>query len=265
MPLINIADQEIHFLEKGSGEALLIFHDNLHSSQAYTRELEYFSDRYHVLAYDFPGRGKSTRDVLYRDELEYDPWNFRADFACHLLMELGIDRCIVMGEGEGAWAALHFAGKQARLHKITPLAAIGDSFLPEMDSRALHRALDIREHYYVRNAQSLEEQHGKDWREVVDADTAHLRQIADRGGYRVHDFVMNSIPCPVLLTGTLKDVTTPGIAGQYARIASIIPDCSIVLAGESGHRYAEEHPWMWTDPEAFRKAVDHFLTAVKGQ
>lgn len=256
MPKINIADQEVYYIEKGKGETLLIFPDNLHASQGYVGDIDYFSERFHVLSFDYPGTGKSTRDVKYLDERDYDLWNYRADFASHLLLALDIDSCHVLGWGFGALVALHFAGRQAALHHMTAKSVIADSFLPRFDSRTLHRTLDVREHYYVRRVKSLQEQHGDDWREVVDADTAFLRQMADRGGYALPDFVLNAITCPVLLTGNLRDVVTPGIASEFARISNIIPDCSIYLASQSHHRYAEEHPLMWTAPDTFRAVVD---------
>jgi pimeloyl-ACP methyl ester carboxylesterase len=260
MPRTHIAELEIHYTEQGSGETLLIFPDNLHASHAYADEIDHFSDRFHVLSFDYPGTGRSTRDVRYQDEREYDLWNFRADLACHLLMALDIDGAWTVGAGGGALAALHFAGKQARLHRLTPLGVIADSFLLRLDSRTLHRSLDTREHLYVRNAGPLAEQHGDDWRQVVDADTAFLRRMAQRGGYALPDFVLNAIPCPVLLTGSLRDPLAPGIAQAFARISGIVPDCTIHVESTSGHRYGEEHPLMWTAPELFRQVADTFLS-----
>ena len=169
MPAVNIGEQEIHYIETGSGDTLLVLPDNLHSSYAYAEETDYFSD----------------------------------------------------------WS------------------------------------LDTREHYYTRNADSLLQQHGDDWRQVPDADTLFLWRIADRGGYALHDFVLNSITCPVLLTGNLHDALTPGIAGECARISAIIPDCSVYLAGRSGRRSGREHPFMWTDPDSFRTVSDMFLSKAQ--
>jgi pimeloyl-ACP methyl ester carboxylesterase len=263
MPKIDIGEQGTHYTEKGTGDRLLVFPDNLHSSQAYAKEMDCFSDRFHVLSFDYPGTGKSSREVKYQDEREYDLWNYWADWACHLLLDLSIDGCYVMGAGEGALVALHFAGKQAKLHKLTTKGVIADSFLGKLDSRTLHRSLDVREHYYVRNAESLMQQHGDDWRQVVDADTLFLRRIADRGGYELPDFVLNSITCPVLLTGSLQDALTPGISQEYARISAIMPDCSVYLTSKSGHPFGEEHPFMWADPDSFRKVSDMFLSRVQ--
>lgn len=259
MPVIDIAEQATHYTEAGSGEVLLVFPDQLHSSQAYGDEMGYFSDRFQVLSFDYPGTGRSTRDLKYQDEVAYDLWNYRADFACHLLLALGIDACTVMGVGGGALVALHFAGRQAALHEITAQGVIADSFLARLDGRTLHRALDRREHAYVRRAEALRDAHGDDWRDVVDEDTAFLRQMADRGGYALPDFVLNAVRCPVLLTGSLRDPLTPGVADEYARVSGIVPDCSVYLASASGHRYGEEHPLMWTDTDSFRTVSDMFL------
>jgi len=260
MPKTRIAELEIHYTENGSGETLLIFPDHLHASQAYADEIDHFSERFHVLSFDYPGSGRSTRDVKYQDERAYDLWNFRADLACHLLMDLDIDEAYAVGAGGGALVALHFAGRQARLHQLMAKGVIADSFLPRLDKRTLHRSLDTREHFYVRNAEALRKQHGDDWRQVVDADTALLRRMADRGGYALPDFVLNSIPSPVLLTGSLQDPLVPGIAQEFARISAIVPDCSVYLTSTSGHRYGEEHPLMWTAPNLFRQMADAFLS-----
>jgi pimeloyl-ACP methyl ester carboxylesterase len=213
-----------------------------------------------VLCFDYPGTGRSTREVRYQDEREYDLWNFRADLACHLLLALGIHACYVMGSAGGALPALHFAGKQAALHEMTVKGAIADSFLAHFDGRALHRWLDTREHYYVRNAETLRREHGDDWRQVVDADTALLRRLADRGGYAIPDFVLNAIPCPTLLTGTQRDPLMPGITQEFARIAGLVPECNVFLPSRSGHPYGEEHPLMWTDRDLFQTVSDAFLS-----
>ena len=161
-----------------------------------------------------------------------------------------------MGASGGALAALHFAGRQAKLHGLTVDSAVADSFLSRLDGRTLHHSLDLREHRYVRYPELWRHQHGDDWREVVDADTRFLRRLADRGGYEFPDFVLNSISCPVLLTGSLRDPLTPGISHEFTRMATIVPDCSVYLASESGHRSAAEHPLMWTNPGLFRRVLE---------
>ena len=258
MAIIKIGDIEIYYSSTGSGDRLLLFPDNTLSSLAYQNDVDHFSSRFEVITFDYPGTGKSTHAIHYPDEWEVDYWGFRADLACHLLIELDIDRCFALGVGGGALAALHFAGKQAPQHNLHLQGLILDSFLADWNTRTLHRWLDVREHFYVRNEKSLREQHGEDWRQVLDEDTCFLRQLADRGGYAVPDHILNAIGCPTLLTGYLRDTTLPGTAMEYARISNLIPDCSLFLGANANHPYLER-PFMWTDPESFRAVVKLFL------
>ena len=261
MPTVQIGDLTTYYEIKGEGETLILFPDNLLSSQAYAREINHFAERFQVLAFDYSGTGKSTHDLLYLDECEVDYWGFRADLACHLLQELQLKTCYTLGVGGGALVALHFAGKHTPQHGLTVKGLIADSFLADWDARTLHRWLDLREHIYVRNAQKLQAQHGDDWRQVVDADTRFLRQLADRGGYAVPNSFLNAIKCPVLLTGYQQDQGLPHIAQEYARISAIIPDCSLYLASTQKHPYIER-PYMWSDPEIFMQIADLFLTEI---
>ena len=177
-------------------------------------------------------------------------------------MELGVSSCYVMGTGGGALAALHFAGAHAKRHGLTDKGMIADSFLARWQGKEMHRQLNRRDHYYRRQAKSLHAQHGDDWQQVVDGDTSFLRVIANQGGYEIPEFILNSIECPVLLTGHLQDPATPGSALEYARMASIIPDCTIHLASKSGHPFIE-HPFMWSDQGSFRGICDLFFSKAK--
>lgn len=261
MPIIDIFEISTYYERSGSGLPLFIFPDNLLTSQAYQAEVDHFQKRFEVITFDYPGTGKSTHDIKYPDEQEVDYWGFWADLACHLLNELQITQCFCLGIGGGAITALQFTGKQAPQHNILPLGLILDSFLADWDTRTLHRWLDVREHFYVRNQSALKDQHGQDWRQIVDRDTQILRKLAERGGYFVSDSVLNAISCPTLLTGHMSDPILPGIAQEFARISNLIPDCSLFLSSKANHPYLER-PFMWTDPESCLKIADHFLSRI---
>jgi pimeloyl-ACP methyl ester carboxylesterase len=262
MPYVNIGELKIYYTRTGAGERLLLFPDNHLSSLAYQEEIEYYFSFFEVIAFDYPFTGQSSHAIVYPDEREVDPWGFWADIACHLLFELDVKRCFALGVGGGALTALHFAGKQARQHHLNVQGLVLDSFRADFDSRTLHRWLDVREHFYVRNEKAFcIEQHGEDWRQVVDEDTRCLRQLADRGGYAVPDAVLNAVPCPTLLTGHLGDPALPGLAEEYARLSRLIPDCSLYLAAKAGHPHLER-PFMWSDREGFRAVADRFLNGL---
>jgi pimeloyl-ACP methyl ester carboxylesterase len=256
MPTVNIADIKIHYTRTGSEKSprLVIFPDNHLTGSAFEKEKDHFSDRFEVITFDYPTTGKSTHEVKYADEREVDYWGFWADLTCHLLQELDINRCYALGVTGGALSALHFAVQ----------GLVVDSFLADMDTRTLHRWLDVREHFYVRNEKALLAQHGENWRQVVAEDTHCLRRLADQGGYAVPESFINAIACPTLLTGYLYDRTLPGIADEYARISRLIPECSIYLSARSNHPYLER-PYLWTDPAGFRTVADLFLNRWIGQ
>jgi pimeloyl-ACP methyl ester carboxylesterase len=259
MPYLTIGNLQIHYTIAGQGnETLLIFPDNLHCSQAHEGEIAHFAGRYQVIAFDYPGSGKSSHDQQYPDELAVDYFGFRADLACHLLLELGVQGCHVVATGGGVLTALHFAGKQAPQHNLRAISLIADSCMADFDARTLHRWLDVREHYYVRQEYNLQLWHGPNWRALLDEDTRFLRQLADRGGYAVPHKIVNAIPCPTLLVGHLQDPALPNLAQEYARLSTLIPDCSLYLSGRANHPHLER-PFIWTDGQTFRAIADLFL------
>jgi pimeloyl-ACP methyl ester carboxylesterase len=261
MPQVAISELELHYTEQGTGDVLLLLPDNILAASAYQDEIAYLSQRFRVIALDYPARGGSSRHDPYPDEHAYDLWGYWADLACHLLQELGVTACHILGSQGGALAALHVAGKQAQQHGLTSLSVVADSFLPDMDARSLHRMLDTREHYYRRQHRNLAQQHGDDWRAVVDADTAFLRGMAERGGYAMPVATLNGISCPVLLTGCLTDPRTPGMAAQYARLAEQIPICSVYLVATAGHPYIE-YPLLKSNTALWRAQAGLFWDGV---
>ena len=55
---------------------------------------------------------------------------------------------------------------------------------------------------------------------------------------------------------------TTAIGEQEIYYSALIPACSIHLASESGHRYGDEHPWLRTASDSFRKIADIFLARL---
>ena len=97
MPHIDIGKIKIYYNFTGTGPHLLLFPDNHLSSLAYQSEIEHFSSRFSVLAFDYPFTGRSSHEINYPDERQVDNWGFSADLACHLLLELKLERCFALG------------------------------------------------------------------------------------------------------------------------------------------------------------------------
>ncbi len=98
-------DIALHYLEKGSGEPLILLHGNGESSSCFENQLEYFSSKYRVIALDTRGHGKSPRGTA--------PFTIE-QFACDLydfMMEHSLPSAIILGFSDGANIAMKFALK----------------------------------------------------------------------------------------------------------------------------------------------------------
>ena len=54
-------DIALSYLEKGSGQPLILLHGNGGSSKYFKKQIDYFSGDYRVIAIDTRGHGKSPR------------------------------------------------------------------------------------------------------------------------------------------------------------------------------------------------------------
>lgn len=96
-------DIQLHYIEKGSGDPLILLHGNGESGEYFVNQIEYFSAANRVIAPDTRGQGKSPRG-----EGEFSISRF-ADDLCGFMDELGIDNADILGFSDGGNIALVFA------------------------------------------------------------------------------------------------------------------------------------------------------------
>lgn len=110
---------QIHFWSAGDGPSLLMIHQSTHSGEEYAGLVPYLSDRFRVVAFDWPGHGMSddpTRELHVED---------LADVASAVLKHLSIERTHVLGNHGGALIAMHLAWQQPDL--VDQLILVGMS------------------------------------------------------------------------------------------------------------------------------------------
>lgn len=98
-------DIVLHYQEKGHGEPFILLHGNGEDSSYFEHQIDYFSDRYRVIAVDTRGHGKSPRGT--------EPFTIE-QFSCDLydfMAALGISDAIILGFSDGANIAMKFAMK----------------------------------------------------------------------------------------------------------------------------------------------------------
>lgn len=94
---------QLHYIEKGQGEPLILLHGNGEDNTYFVHQIEYFSRTRRVIALDTRGHGKSPRGSA--------PFTIRqfAEDLCAFMNELHIEKADILGFSDGGNIALVFA------------------------------------------------------------------------------------------------------------------------------------------------------------
>ena len=98
-------DIALYYQEKGNKEPFILLHGNGENSSYFKNQINYFSDRYRVIALDTRGHGKSPRGTapFTIDQFSCDLYDFMAS--------LEISNAVILGFSDGANIAMKFAIK----------------------------------------------------------------------------------------------------------------------------------------------------------
>ena len=116
-------DIALYYQEKGNKEPFILLHGNGENSSYFKNQIDYFSERYRVIALDTRGHGKSPRGTK----------TFTIEqFSCDLydFMEgLEISNAVILGFSDGANIAMKFAIKYP--NKVKALILNGGNLNPQ--------------------------------------------------------------------------------------------------------------------------------------
>lgn len=104
-------DISLYYREKGNKEPFILLHGNGEDGSYFENQIDYFSDKYRVIALDTRGHGKSPRGT--------EPFTIE-QFSCDLydfLTGLEISNAIILGFSDGANIAMKFAIKHPNMVK----------------------------------------------------------------------------------------------------------------------------------------------------
>jgi pimeloyl-ACP methyl ester carboxylesterase len=103
---IEVDGVQLHYLEKGSGSPVVLLHGNQSMADdfAISGVIDLLAKQYRVVAFDRPGFGYSERP---RDTV-WTPWA-QADLIRKALLQLGVEKPLVVGHSWGALVALAYA------------------------------------------------------------------------------------------------------------------------------------------------------------
>lgn len=252
MPYANVRGQRLWFEEAGSGEALLLLHGFTGTARSdLGAEIDFFSQRFHVVAPDLRGYGRS----------EPKPRAFELDFYVQdaldvgaLLDSLGIERAHVLGYSDGGETAVLVAIERPDLARSVvawgvigvfgpEIVGVARSYLPVSDWEQTQPAW--REQIVARHgAESLAP--------MVEGWAAAIEAIVAAGG-DVSLGQAHEIECPVLLINGEHDEGNPEHLAR--QLAQRIPHCTFEVWPGLGH------PVHKLASDRFRARVLEFLLA----
>lgn len=121
----------LHYQEKGKGKPFILLHGNGENGTYFNNQIEFFSNRYRMIAVDTRGHGKSPRgDAPFTIE------QFAQDLN-ELMIELDISKAIILGFSDGANIAMKFALQHS--DKIEALILNGGN----LDTKGIKRVIQI--------------------------------------------------------------------------------------------------------------------------
>lgn len=226
-------DIKLYYQEEGNGEPLILLHGNGEDSFYFKNQIDYFQSRYHVIALDTRGHGKSPRgDAPFTIE----------QFSCDLyeFMQMHqILNAVILGFSDGANIAMKFAMKHPDMVKA--LILNGGNLNPAGVKRTVQIPIEIG--YKIA-------------RRFADKSTDAKRN-AEMLGLMVNEpnikpSELSLITMPALVICGTKDM----IKELHTKeIAEHLPNAKLTIV-RGNHFIANKNP------AAFNQAVDAFLKMI---
>ncbi len=131
-------DSRIRYREEGRGGALLLLHGFCESLDIWDEFIKILSQRFHVIAPDLLGHGKSDVPSLAGDSGEYlATMEMQAEGVNEVLKACRVERCTIVGHSMGGYTALAFA--ELFPEKVKGLCLFHSSAMADTGEKKLDR------------------------------------------------------------------------------------------------------------------------------
>ena len=98
MPYIKANGIDLHYLDEGSGEPLLMIHNLTSNVAGFAENIPEFARRYRVIAPDLRGHGLSTHCESYEEAPAFYTFDHIAEDIAQLLAALKVERFLLFGQ-----------------------------------------------------------------------------------------------------------------------------------------------------------------------
>lgn len=226
-------DITLYYQEKGSKEPFILLHGNGEDGSYFKNQIDYFSDRYRVIALDTRGHGKSPRGTkpFTIEQFSHDLYDFMAD--------LEISDAIILGFSDGANIAMKFAINHP--DRVKALILNGGN----LDSKGVKRTTQIPIEIGYKIAKRFS------------AKSPHAKKNAEMLGLMVNEpniarNELSKIKAPTLVICGSNDMIKES---HTRKIAANIPHAKLAII--HGNHFIANKKFV-----AFNQAVEDFLQTL---
>ena len=226
-----MTDIQLHYIEQGQGQPLILLHGNGEDSSYFVYQISYFSRNYRVIAIDTRGHGKSPRG-----EKPFSIKQFSEDLK-DCLEAMDIAKTILLGFSDGGNIALEFALKYPE--RVEKLVLNGANLFPSGVKAIYQWPIEV----------------GYRMAKLFAKKSEKAKQNAEMLGLMVNEphidpTELSRLTMPVLVVAGTKDM----IKESHTRlIYKSLPNAQLNLI-EGDHFVANKNP------EAFNEVVNRFLS-----
>jgi 2-hydroxymuconate-semialdehyde hydrolase len=244
----------VHYWQGGRGFPLLMLHGSGPGASTlgnWRLVLDRMAERYHVLAVDLIGFGKSGRKMS-APYFDLDLWLRQAR---HMLGLLPGESVGVVGHSLSAVLALKMAGREPRVRKVLTTGAMGGAFklnrymdwtwsfpatreeLRRTTEALVHDKSLITEAFLDNRMQVLGEPGYAEYFRSMFADDK--QQYIDQAILPPEE--LRKLDCDIVMLHGREDLPIPAAENTLA-LSRLIPRADAVMVGRCGHSPALEHP-----------------------
>ncbi len=227
-------DITLYYQEKGKKEPFILLHGNGQDGSYFKNQIEYFSDRYRVIALDTRGHGKSPRGTapFTIEQFSFDLYDF--------MEEHEILKAVILGFSDGANIAMKFAMKHP--NRVKALILNGGNLNPKGVKRTTQIPIEIGYKIAKRFASKSHE----------------AKKNAEMLGLMVNDpniegNELSKITVPTLVICGRNDII---LESHTKEIAKNIPDAKLSII-KGNHFIANKRSMT------FNKEVEGFLQTIQ--
>ena len=259
---------KIYFETAGEGPDLVFVHAGVSDSRMWEPQFDVFANRFRVVRYDHRGFGKSR--IL--DE----PFTYRDDLLS-VVRYVGIAKATFVGCSMGGAAVVDFALEHPEV--VNALVLVGSGVSGLNDPKEL--SADAIKHWTAfltlvrdRDIEGAREMEAKYWidgplRDSTQVDPIYrtrARQL-HRENFKIESFAHQENPLQPPAIDRLREIAAPtlivigdhdeeGLVKLAGRLASDIPNASLITIKNAAHLPSLEHP------DQFNEILSNFLTQL---